>query len=101
MQTRRAAILPTVIVRFDDSFGLRQAIGLPQLVAQLPEALALTFDFSAVGQMEESAMLALIPALASLHHGAVTVRGIENVEVIRHSKEPQSTAWRPQTLAAS
>ena len=66
-----------VTIRFEDSFTLREAIGLPHLVARLPLAAEVILDFSDVRFMRESAMIALIPALASIHGRKVTVTGLE------------------------
>lgn len=68
----------SVTVRFEDSFSLRDAIGLPQLVGRLPLASEVILDFSGVRLMRESAMIALIPALASIHGRKVTVRGLDS-----------------------
>lgn len=72
-QKRRA-----VTVRFEESFGLRDAIGLPGLVARLPGWAEVVLDFTDVRWMRESAMVALIPALASIHGRKVSVCGLES-----------------------
>lgn len=68
----------TVTVRFEDSFTLRDAINVPKLVARLPIASEIILDFSEVRWMRESAMIALIPALGSIHGRRLTVRGLES-----------------------
>ena len=71
----------TVTVRFEDSFTIRDAISLPNLVARLPIASEIILDFSDVRWMRESAMIALIPALGSIHGRKLTVRGLESGEL--------------------
>ena len=71
----------SVTVRFEDSFSLREAIGLPELVSRLPLASEVILDFSDVRWMRESAMVALIPALGSIHGRRLTVKGLESAEL--------------------
>jgi len=70
-----------VTVVFEDSFSLRDAIGLPNLVARLPGWREIVLDFSRVRWMRESAMMALIPALGSIHGRNVTMKGLESFEL--------------------
>ena len=68
-----------VTIRFDSSFDLRDAIGLPRLIARLPPHFDISLDFSSVRWVRESALVALIPALGSLHGRKVRVRGLDHV----------------------
>ncbi|MBK7862327.1 MAG: hypothetical protein IPJ65_27710 [Archangiaceae bacterium] len=70
-----------ITMRFESAFSLRDAIGLPGLVARLPVWADVILDFSDVRWMRESAVVALIPALASIHGRKVTVRGLESASV--------------------
>jgi hypothetical protein len=69
----------SVTIRFDASFDLRDAIGLPRLIGRLPDHLLVSLDFSDVRWVRESALVALIPALASLHGRKVRVKGLERI----------------------
>ena len=64
-------------LRFENSFSLREAILLPRVVARLPTWAEVVLDFSDVRWMRESAVVALIPALASIHGRKVTVVGLD------------------------
>jgi hypothetical protein len=68
-----------VTIRFENSFGVREAISLPALIKPLPQQAVVTLDFSEVQWLRESALAALIPALNSLHGRKVTVCGLEDV----------------------
>ena len=70
----------SITIRFDDSFDLRDAIGLPGLIARLPEHLNVSLDFTEVRWVRESALVALIPALASLHGRPVKLKGLRNIQ---------------------
>jgi hypothetical protein len=70
-----------ITLRFEHSFSLREAISLPRLVARLPLWADVVLDFSGVRWVRESAIIALIPALASIHGRKVTVRGFESADL--------------------
>lgn len=78
MQTIRHIHNRNAVIRFDTTFGVLDAIRLPQRIRQLPPGTMVTLDFSDVRWMRESAMAALIAALASLHGHRVSVRGLES-----------------------
>lgn len=67
----------SITLRFENTFTLRDSIGLPGLVARLPAWADVVLDFSDVRWTRESAVVALIPALASIHGRKVTVRGLD------------------------
>ena len=67
----------SITLRFETGFSLRDAIGLPGLVGRLPSWAEVVLDFTDVRWTRESALVALIPALASIHGRKVTVRGLE------------------------
>lgn len=69
-----------VTVQFENSFNLRDAINLPKLISKLPLLAEIVLDFSDVRWVRESAMVALIPALASLHGRKLKVVGLESAE---------------------
>jgi hypothetical protein len=71
----------SVKVVFEDSFSLRDAIGLPRLVERLGGWREVVLDFSGVRWMRESALVAMIPALNSIHGRLVTVTGLEGFEL--------------------
>ena len=69
-----------ITVVFEDSFSLRDSIGIPRLVRRLGGWREVALDFSQVRWMRESALVALIPALASIHR-RVTVLGLESFQL--------------------
>ena len=70
-----------ITVVFEDSFSLRDAIGVPRLVTRLGSWSEVVLDFSQVKWMRESALVALIPALSSIHRRRVVVLGLENFQL--------------------
>jgi hypothetical protein len=70
-----------ITLRFEHSFSLRDAIGLPRLVARLPPWADVVLDFSGVRWVRESAIVALIPALGSIHGRKVTVEGLDSSDL--------------------
>ncbi len=68
----------SVTIRFDSSFGVRDAIGLPALIGSLPKAAFVTLDFTDVKWMRDSALAVLIPALGSLRRPPVVVIGLDD-----------------------
>jgi hypothetical protein len=71
----------SITLRFEQGFSLRDAIGLPGLIARLPVWADVVLDFSDVRWVRESAVIALIPALSSIHGRKVTVRGLATATV--------------------
>ena len=71
----------SVTVVFEDSFSLRDAIGVPRLVSRLGGWSSVVLDFSEVRWMRESALVALIPALGSIHGRRVLMKGLESFEL--------------------
>jgi hypothetical protein len=67
-----------VTIRFENSFGVREAISLPGVVATLPSHARVTLDFRPVQWVTESTLAALIPAIASIHGRHIAVRGLED-----------------------
>lgn len=63
-------------VRFEGLFGVRQAIGLKELVSLFPQRATVTLDFTRARCDDELTVAALIPALGSLHRSALKVVGL-------------------------
>lgn len=66
-----------VTIRFDDQFGVRDAIGLPALIRAQGRVVSITLDFRDVRWLRENALATLIPALASMHRPPIRVIGLE------------------------
>ncbi|MBL8950587.1 MAG: hypothetical protein JNK82_07420 [Myxococcaceae bacterium] len=81
MKLKRDLKRRAMTVTFENAFSLRDAISLPKLVARLAGWREVVLDFTKVKWMRESALMALIPALGSIHDRHVTVRGLEALEV--------------------
>ena len=81
MKLKRDLKRRAMTVTFEDSFSLRDAINLPGLVARLNGWREVVLDFTRVRWMRESALMALIPALGSIHGRRVSVRGLESLEL--------------------
>ncbi len=63
-------------VGFEGHLGIRQAIGLKQLVSRFPERAPLTLDFTRARWDDDVAAAALIPAIASLRRAALNIIGL-------------------------
>jgi hypothetical protein len=63
-------------VGFEGCFGIRQAIGLKQLLALFPQRAPVTLDFTRARWDDDVAVAALIPAIASLHRAALKIVGL-------------------------
>lgn len=77
----------SITVRFNGVFGLRQAILLPKLVSLFPATTPVKLDFTDAECDRESAVVALIPALASMRSRKLQVIGLERAAAFQEAFE--------------
>jgi len=81
MNVERRQSRSCTTIRFEGPFGLREAIALPALLRELPRRTTVVLDFADVRWTCEGAVMALIPALGSLHGRCIEVLGIDQAGV--------------------
>jgi hypothetical protein len=82
----------SVTVKFTGALTLRQAIGMPKLIALFPSGTPLKLDFRAARWASPGAAAAVIPAIASVHRSNIEVTGLDEVRTPRHLRIVRAAA---------